>query len=316
MKVIHKKRDITEYVSSMSWGGSRTEVARKLELQIVNAPLDKNITPLTLKLADVVYLYEDDGTELFRGYITDREANSATGTVTYTAYDLLYYTLKSNATYNFSGKTAEAITKAVCRDMEIPVGKLASTGISQKLIVQNKSIYDIIMRAYTQAYEQNGKKYYVTAKKGKLRVEELGSTVCDIKLTEDTIITASNYRESLNGVVNKVKIYDGEGKLIDTVKKDKSIKKYGIFQQVYTQEEGKNAKTVAESMFSGIEKTFTLEGVNYNGAITGLGAIVQDTTTGLKGKVWIDADTHTWSNGVATMTLTVTLKKMMDTKEA
>lgn len=69
MIVVHKDTDITEYVSSMSWGGSRSEVARKLELHIVNAPLDKNITPLTINLADPVYLFEDDGkTELFRGF--------------------------------------------------------------------------------------------------------------------------------------------------------------------------------------------------------------------------------------------------------
>ena len=54
MIVVHKDTDITEYVSSMSWGGSRSEVARKLELHIVNAPLDKNITPLTINLADPV----------------------------------------------------------------------------------------------------------------------------------------------------------------------------------------------------------------------------------------------------------------------
>ena len=75
MIVVHKNTDITEYVSSMSWGGSRTEVARKLELHIVNAPLDKNITPLTINLADPVYLFEDDGkTELFRGYVVERQA--------------------------------------------------------------------------------------------------------------------------------------------------------------------------------------------------------------------------------------------------
>lgn len=73
MIVVHKNTDITEYVSSMSWGGSKSEVARKLELHIVNAPLDKNITPLTINLADPVYLFEDDGkTELFRGFVVER----------------------------------------------------------------------------------------------------------------------------------------------------------------------------------------------------------------------------------------------------
>ena len=52
-----------------------------------------------------------------------------------------------------------------------------------------------------------------------------------------------------------------------------------------------------------------------NEAVTGAGAVVRDSSTGLSGVVWIDADTHTWQNGVATMSLTVTLKQMMDTKE-
>lgn len=68
-------------------------------------------------------------------------------------------------------------------------------------------------------------------------------------------------------------------------------------------------------MFKTVEKTFTLECVNLNEAVTGAGAVVRDSSTGLSGVVWIDADTHTWQNGVATMSLTVTLKQMMDTKE-
>ena len=317
MIVVHGEQDITEYVASMSWGGSKSEVARKLELKVVNAPLDKNITPLNIGLADPIYLFEDDGvTELFRGFVTDREASSVTGTVTYTAYDLLYYTLKSKATYNFSGKTAEGITQMVCDDMEIPVGNLASTGLNQKLIVQNVSIYEIIMQAYTQAYQQNGVSYRVTAKKGYLNVEEMGNVVCEIELTEDSNITSSNYRETLNNMVNKVRIYDGEGNQTGVVQNDADVKAYGIFQQVYTKEEGKDPTTTAKSMFVGVEKTFTLECVNFNGAVTGAGAVVSDRSTGLSGVVWIDADTHTWQNGVATMSLTVTLKQMMDTKKA
>ena len=316
MIVVHKNTDITEYVSSMSWGGSRTEVARKLELHIVNAPLNKNITPLTINLAGPVYLFEDDGkTELFRGYVVEREASSTTGTVTYTCYDLLFYTIKSNATYNFSSKTAEAITQMVCDDMEIPVGSLAQTGLTQKLIVQNVSIYEIIMRAYTQAYQQNGVSYRVVAKKGYLNVEEMGKVVCSIEITEDSNITSSNYKESITNMVNKVRIYDGEGKPQGVVQNDADVKKYGIFQQTYTKEEGKDATTTAKSMFKTVEKTFTLECVNLNEAVTGAGAVVRDSSIGLSGVVWIDADTHTWQNGVATMSLTVTLKQMMDTKE-
>ena len=317
MIVLHKDRDITAYISSLSWGGSSSEVARKLELRVVNAPLDDNINPLTLSLADPVYLFEDDRkTELFRGFIVDREANSSQGIVTYVAYDLLFYTLKSKATYNFSSKTAETITKMVCDDMEIPTGALASTGLNQKLIVQNVSIYEIIMQAYTQAHEQNGKQYRVTAKKGLLNVEEMGKVVCGIELTEKTNITSSQYKETIANMVNKVRIYDGEGNLTGEVQEDADVNAYGVFQQVYTAEEGKDPNTTAKSLFSGVEKTFTLNCINHNEAVTGSGAVIRESTTGLRGLVWIDADTHTWSNGVATMSLTVTLKQMMDTIEA
>jgi hypothetical protein len=306
--VLHKDKDITDYVSSMSWGGSKSQMARKLELRIVNAPLDPNVQKLEIALADPIYLFEDDGkTELFRGFITEREASSLTGTVSYVAYDILFYTLKSTATYNFSGKTAEAITQMVCGDLEIPVGSVASTGISQKLIVQNKTIYDIISEAYAQATEQSKKEYIILARKGKLCVERVGGIVCEIELAEDSNIISSKYKESITNMVNRVKIYDGEGNPVGMVQNDKDLK-YGVFQQVYTKEEGKDATTTAKSMFKGVEKTFTLECVNFNGAITGAGAIVRDSSTGLSGDVWIEADTHTYSNGVATMSLTVTLR--------
>lgn len=308
MIVLHKDKDITDYVSSMSWGGSKSQMARKLELRIVNAPLDPNVQKLEIALADPIYLFENDGkTELFRGFITEREASSLTGTVSYVAYDILFYTLKSTATYNFSGKTAEAITQMVCGDLEIPVGSVASTGISQKLIVQNKTIYDIISEAYAQATEQSKKEYIILARKGKLCVERVGGIVCEIELAEDSNIISSKYKESITNMVNRVKIYDGEGNPVGMVQNDKDLK-YGVFQQVYTKEEGKDATTTAKSMFKGVEKTFTLECVNFNGAITGAGAIVRDSSTGLSGDVWIEADTHTYSNGVATMSLTVTLR--------
>ena len=78
MKVLHKDTDITEYISAMSWGGSKSEMARKLELKIVNAPLDQNVKKLNIALADPIYLFDDDGkTELFRRWKRRMAAGSA-----------------------------------------------------------------------------------------------------------------------------------------------------------------------------------------------------------------------------------------------
>lgn len=316
MKVIHNNTDITEYVLSFSWGGSQNEVSRKLEISVINSPNDPIIKPIDIKLSDRIYLIDDDGkTELFRGFVFDRERNSTTGSITYLAYDILFYTLKNFATYNFTGKTAEKITHIICDDMKIPVGSLARTDISQKLIVSEVSIYEIIMRAYTQAYERNGKMYCVTSSKDKLNVIEMGSEICDIKLSEDTNIINSSFSESIQNIVNRIKIYDESGNQTGVVDKTASIKKYGIFQNAYTKEDGKDAITIAKSMFADAERSVSVECLGYTKAVTGVGIQIKDTSTGLNGLFWINADTHKWENGNYTMSLTLTFKHIMDTKE-
>lgn len=316
MKVLHTlANDITDYVTSIEWSGSKPQCTRKLGIQVVNAPYDKNIKQLNIKLGETLYLYSDDmKTEYFRGFVTERERSSQTGTITYTAYDIGYYLTKSSATYNFKGKTAETITKVVCDDFKIPVGSLAKTGHSQKLIVKNCKIYDIIMKAYTQAHQVNKKLYMVKASKGKLSVVEYGATICTYELTEDTNIYKSSYKESLSNMVNKVKIYDGDGKQIGVVE-SKSNQKYGIFQKTYTKEKDKNATTAAKSLLTGVEKTATIEAIGMMQAVTGNGITIVDSATGLKGLFWIIADTHKWVKGVHTMTLSLEFKKSMDEKE-
>lgn len=318
MKILYNNTDdITAYVTSIEWIGGKTQVARKLVIKVINAPYDPNIKKINIKLAETLYLYSDDlKTEYFRGFVIDRERSSKNGVITYTAYDIAYYLTKSSATYNFKGKTAEKITKIVCDDFKIPVGSLAKTGHSQKLIVKNCKIYNIIMKAYTQAHQVNKKLYMVKASKGKLNVVEYGAKVCDYELTESTNITESSYKESLDKMVNKVRIYDGDGKQIGVVE-NKSHQKYGIFQQTYTKEKDKNATTTAKSMLYGIEKTATIKaiGTHMMGAVTGNGITIVDSATGLKGLFWIIADTHKWEKGVHTMTLSLEFKKSMDVQE-
>lgn len=315
MRIIWESTDISNYVTSITWNGSKGQVARKLEVQIVNAPEDPNIKAINIKLADKLYLFDDDmKTEYFRGFVVMRERDSKSGSISFTAYDICYYSTKSTATYNFKDKTAEAITKMVCDDLQIPTGSLAKTGHSQKLIVKNCKIYDIIMKAYTQAHQVNKKEYMVRASKGKLNVVEYGATICTEELREGSNITRASYKESLEKMVNRVRIYDGDGKQVGVVSNSSHVKSYGVFQQTYTQEKGKNATTTAKSMFYGVDKTAKIEALGFMSAITGNGATIQDGASGLKGLFWITEDTHKWEKGVHTMTLSLEFKKAMDVK--
>ena len=322
VKIYHKDADaklydITEYVSTIQWSGAKTQVARKLTITMLNTPNDKNIKNHNMKLAETLYMYSgDQSTEYFRGFIVDRERSSQTGVLTYTAYDVAYYLTKSSATYNFKNKTAEKITKTVCKDLKVPTGSIMTTKHKQKLIVKNVKIYDIIMKAYTKAKAHTGKQYMVKASLGKIHVVEYGAVTCEYLLDEDTNIYKSSYKESLDKMVNRVKIYDGDGKQVGVVENKTNEKKYGIFQATYTKQKGVSAKPQAKALLTGVEKTATLEarGTHMMKALTGNGIYVKDSASGLTGLFWINADTHKWEKGVHTMTLTLEFKKAMDKK--
>jgi len=310
--------DITQAVSTVNWGGSTSQVARTAEIAVINAPDDKNVKKLKLRIAagDVIKLYES-GDLIFYGEVQTKEKKSESGTVTYSCTDLLSHLLRSTGVYNFSDTTAEGITKKVCADFEIETGTITETKATiKKMIIDGDAIYDIIMKAYTKAARQTGKKYICRMNGSKLSVEVKGTKVKKFVLADEYNITNVTYQETIENMVNVVKIYDEKGKQIGEVKKDDWVKKYGIYQQVYKKESGVNETTAANNLLVGVEKKVNLDGINGDlKCIAGNGVEVYDKATGLNGLFWIDSDTHTWENGTHVMSLELNFKNIMDSRE-
>ena len=310
--------DITQAVISVTWSGSVSQAARTVELSVVNAPNDKNITDLKLNIGagEVIKLYED-GWMIFCGEVQSVKRTSETGAITYTCYDLLNHLLKSTGVYNFSNTTAERIAKKVCADLMIKIGSLVKTKAPiKKMIFDGDTFYDIIMKAYSKAAKQTGKKYICRMDGVKLSVEEKGKKVKNFILAEEYNVTNAGCEETIENMVNVVKIYDENGMQIGEVRKEKWVEKYGIYQQVYKKEKGINAKAAAKNILSGIQKKVTLDGIHgHLECIAGNGVEVYEKASGLRGLFWIDTDTHTWENGVHTMSLELNFQNVMDSKE-
>lgn len=310
--------DITNAVASISWGGSISQAARTAEIAILNAPNDKNINGLNLKIAagDTIKLLEN-GTLIFVGTVITKELTSETGTVTYSCTDFLNHLLKSTGVYNFSNTTAERITKRVCTDFGIATGTIVETKAPiKKMIIDGSAIYDIIMMAYTKAAKQTGQKYICRMEGAKLTVKKKGTVIKNFILSEQSNITNVTQEETIENMVNVVKIYDDKRKQLGEVKNKNWVAKYGIYQQIYKKEKGVNAQTAAKNMLTGIEKKVTLESINGNlSCIAGNGVKVYDQATKLTGIFWIESDTHTWQNGIHTMSLELSYKNLMDSKE-
>ncbi len=317
MKIMWNDAKITGYVTSVTWAGSAKQAARTVVFSVAYSPNDKNVKTLGIKLGDKIVFYPgypDDKTK-FVGIITQRERKSEMGELQYTATDGMMHLLRSSGTYRFANKTPEKIAQMVCRDVKVKTGSIAKTKMPiAKIFFQERPYYEIIMAAYTKAYRKNKKKYIAQMNGDKLEVIQKGKVIPNFHIRQGERITESSYTEDLDSMVNRVYIYDSNNNKIGSVSNSNWIKKYGIFQNAISVDSG-NGKTEAKAELQGINKTANLTMIGDYRCVSGLGVIIEDSRTGLKGKFWIENDSHEWNGGVYTTTLELAFKNVMDIQE-
>nr|DAY99854.1 MAG TPA: 43 kDa tail protein [Caudoviricetes sp.] len=318
MKIMWNDAKITGYVTSVTWAGSAKQAARTVVFSVAYSPNDKNVKTLGIKLGDKIVFYPgypDDKKTKFVGIITQRERKSEMGELQYTATDGMMHLLRSSGTYRFANKTPEKIAQMVCRDVKVKTGSIAKTKMPiAKIFFQERPYYEIIMAAYTKAYRKNKKKYIAQMNGDKLEVIQKGKVIPDFHIRQGERITESSYTEDLDSMVNRVYIYDSNNNKIGSVSNSNWIKKYGIFQNAISVDSG-NGKTEAKAELQGINKTANLTMIGDYRCVSGLGVIIEDSRTGLKGKFWIENDSHEWNGGVYTTTLELAFKNVMDIQE-
>ena len=318
MKIMWNDAKITGYVTSVTWAGSAKQAARTVVFSVAYSPNDKNVKTLGIKLGDKIVFYPgypDDKKTKFVGIITQRERKSEMGELQYTATDGTMHLLRSSGTYRFANKTPEKIAQMVCRDVKVKTGSIAKTKMPiAKIFFQERPYYEIIMAAYTKAYRKNKKKYIAQMNGDKLEVIQKGKVIPNFHIRQGERITESSYTEDLDSMVNRVYIYDSNNNKIGSVSNSNWIKKYGIFQNAISVDSG-NGKTEAKAELQGINKTANLTMIGDYRCVSGLGVIIEDSRTGLKGKFWIENDSHEWNGGVYTTTLELAFKNVMDIQE-
>ncbi|WP_027628678.1 XkdQ/YqbQ family protein [Ruminiclostridium cellobioparum] len=305
------RRDITELVARVTWSGSYSQVARKLDITVASSTTDYYLPKVNVELGNIIEL-RIGNTVLFQGYVFVKTRTGKGDALEITAYDSAIYLLKNKASYNFKKTTAERIAAGICADFGIPAGEFAGTGIIQSFIPIGETCYDIIMKAYNKASEQNGKKYMVIMDDNKLSVIQKGSLAIDYVLYDSRDITDSTYSESLEDMINTVKIVDANGNVSGTVIEAEWVKAFGRLEDVYQKEEGTNPAVAAKAMLHGVARTGTVNAVGnvdcITGYLVGIKDIYSDTIQGFV----IDSDTHTWENGAYTMQLELNFDEVMD----
>ena len=287
---------------SAEWSGTDNQCSRQLTFTVPVNPYDKEITSYGIKLGDVIAFY-DNGKLHFLGTITSREKTAAIGTASYTAMDFMQHLLRSTGTYVFRSTTPEAITKKLCKDLNVKTGAIAKTNIHiARAIYEEQAYYDIIVASYRKARAQTKKKYMPVMNGAKLCVIEKGLP-SGATLTQGVNIIDASYSDTTDNIVNRVNIYSSSRKKIGKIENRKSQELYGIYQGQVTKEKGIDAKKEAKALLTGVTKEASIEALGDIRAVSGKSIIIYDPATGLKGKFYIANDTHSFANGVHTMSL-------------
>lgn len=316
MKLLTGGKDISELIEKITWSGDTSQVARKISFSIARNKRDSQFPKVAIDIGDEVIMQDDSGNNIFGGIIFEADKKGSSKFVSYLAYDLLFYLNQSDVNKVFQG-TPESIVTEICTELEVPVGTLAPTnGVTVKAPCFGKKAYAAIMMAYTVAARKNGTKYIPLIQNiNQLCVIEKG-TLCGAVMTGDYNLIDSEYKSTLQNMVNRVLVTDSKGNLVKTVEDAEAIQKYGLIQKVLKQNDDENVTTEAQNTLVTIENSGSVSGVpNDFRAVSGYSIIVQDEDSGLYGQFYIESDTHTFSNGKAQMDLTLAFENLMDEQE-
>jgi hypothetical protein len=314
--------DITNAIKSISSTGDKAQAARKLDIILAYPIWDRNQPRAQVDPGTKIWMLLD-GKEIFRGVAWNREINSESEALAFPAYDYLIYLTKSKVTYNFANITPEDATRKICGELGVETGDIASTGIKVNRLIAQKTGYEAIMEMYTQASKVNGKQYIPVMDGIKLSVIEKGNIVADYTLRsrfdgKGNNMLSTSYRDTMDGMINKVKIYDDKNNYVGEVSNDSQINDYGLIQDNYTKEADKDSSVVATGMLTGIQQDVTIPALGNWECRTGYAVNTEIFyVSNLQNAVmYIDGDTHTWVPGTGeyTMSLNLSYKNVMDSK--
>lgn len=321
MKVILYKNqsnvsyDITNFIDGITWSGDYQQVARTLEIGILFPTNDMSYDRVNIEIGDKVKL-EEYNLELFYGRVWSKNIDSSSQFMKIVCYDDLIYMTKSQIAKVYTGVTPEGVAKQLCNEFNITAGSLASTGYSRNYVALGQTPYDVIMASYTYASKKNGKKYMPRMMNRKLHVIEKGTSQANVILDPKYNLQNIKYDQSLDKMINSVIVYKSDdGTTVLTETKQDWINKYGKLQKALSYSEDEDNRALAKKEISDLERKAEAKAFGHPGCIAGNIVYVRDEHTGLIGKFYIDADSHTWNQGIHNMTLTLNFENLMDEKE-
>lgn len=295
MRIVVNDKDITNLCVNATWSGDIDERSRSLSFtylynQKISMPLVK------VEIGNSINLFDDKNRLLYVGVVTEVASSLSGSDVSVTSRDVLWYLGKNKVAGVYTG-SAEAITRKILDEFGISIGNLESVAVDKNVIsTGDKTIYKAISEAY-------GEDYYIVAVGEKVEVRKKGSEVVAVLSGKANLIDAS-YKKSMEDTINRVIVLNDDNGKVFEISAEENLK-YGILQEVIKAEKDKDVSVSAKEKLVGIKDDSTITATGNFDIISGKAVIIQDTSNNFTGKFLVTSDSHSFSGGEHTMSLTV-----------
>lgn len=306
-------QDLTQMVTRYTWSGDIKSCSRTLEFDLLCIAGVAEPPKVEVDLGDRVAFY--DAEQLFDGFVFSVRTATNDRTKTVRCFDRGVYLNRSQGYYRFTGTTPQAVARRIAADYGLSLGEIAAANHTFSRSFLGQSLYKILATSYALASAATGEKYQIGFELDKLTVRVKRQDANTLVLRGGSNLLGASVTESMEQMINRVRIVDQRCNPVATKEDAESIRKYGVLQTVLRQSETSAAEAQRLLADNGPAQKITVDCVGDTRSITGRMVAVQERHTGLWGLFWIDSDTHTWSSGIYTNKLVLNLRNVMDEQE-
>ena len=302
MRIYADGRDVSDFIGNIGWSGDVSQMARKLSFDYLYTDISNDVELVEISVGSRIYVENEMAAGIFDGIVIDEEYEEADIKKSIQAADYAFY-LKSKVYGAFKG-TPKQIASQVLAQFGISAGTLLDVQDSVEILATgDKTIYQIITEAYGNVEE--GIHIFMTGIF--LNVEKIGSIQVG-PVSGDDFVTGARYKSSMENMINRVAVIDNNSSLIKVIDRAEDFK-YGIVQEVYKHsDDKKNPIDEAMKMFRTIENSGSITCKGDFMFMAGRAVIVEKVNSKIQGVFNITSDSHTISNGLHTVSLTLDFK--------
>ncbi|MEN6325784.1 MAG: phage portal protein [Syntrophomonas sp.] len=272
--VLDNKYFLREVVESITLDDNIDEIAYRANVRIVITPDFPGIAPGQEARVSGIRFGESNMMPLLHpGVVWDCDSQTAgIKHLDATIYDKTIYIAKSEDEYLFpAGQTATQRLNKYAADWGIQLGQIADTTIPlAKAVYRAQPIYNMIMADLKETVKKGGEMYKPRMTPSGLELTKLGSNQTVWMLELDQNVQDLGQKRTLEGAVTQVKVLgnaseDKRSPVLALVKGETA--KYGTLQKILSDQKITNAgqaKTEGEKLLSGIQETFSVQGIDIN----------------------------------------------------